>query len=266
MFDKLIESEPASADFKNRRTYFIVSTAAVSVLFTVAVVISIYAVEISLGTDSFELSQILAVAEPIAEPEIQKPQSSAASVQPISKPPSRTIQMSSVNEPTIVPATTAVVPNTSLSRPTGPVEIGPADTNPTGTAPGGTGNNSGPVSAIVTETVRQPEPEPPPVKKDPPAVPRTPPTQSLGVINGRATHLPKPLYSATAVAMHASGKVDVQVSIDETGRVVSANAKSGHPLLRDPAEQAARKAKFSPTYLSNVPVKVTGVIVYNFTK
>ena len=66
--------------------------------------------------------------------------------------------------------------------------------------------------------------------------------------------------------MHAQGKVDVQVFIDETGRVLSANAVSGHPLLRNAAEQAARNARFTPTYLSKVPVKVTGVIVYNFTR
>ena len=53
--------------------------------------------------------------------------------------------------------------------------------------------------------------------------------------------------------------------IDETGKVISAKAVSGHPLLRDAAERAARGAKFSPTYLSKQPVKVTGLIVYKFT-
>jgi len=39
---------------------------------------------------------------------------------------------------------------------------------------------------------------------------------------------------------------------------------SGHPLLRGAAEQAARGARFSPTLLSGQPVKVSGVITYNF--
>jgi protein TonB len=58
--------------------------------------------------------------------------------------------------------------------------------------------------------------------------------------------------------------VVVQVLIDENGNVVSAHAVSGHPLLQAAAVGAARSAKFSPTKLSGQPVKVTGVIQYNF--
>jgi protein TonB len=54
------------------------------------------------------------------------------------------------------------------------------------------------------------------------------------------------------------------VLIDENGSVVSASAVSGHPLLRAAAVQAARGARFSPTKLSGQPVKVSGVITYNF--
>jgi len=66
--------------------------------------------------------------------------------------------------------------------------------------------------------------------------------------------------------MNAQGRVDIQVVIDETGKVISASAVSGHPMLRTAAEQAARNARFTPTLLSNVPIKVTGVITYNFTR
>ena len=69
-----------------------------------------------------------------------------------------------------------------------------------------------------------------------------------------------------AGALRLAGKVNVQVLIDETGRVISASAVSGHPILKVPAERAARGARFSPTYLSKVPVKVSGVIVYDFTR
>ena len=53
MFDRLIESEPAGADLKNRRNYFMVSTAIVGILFLTAVVISIYASGYSLGGGGF---------------------------------------------------------------------------------------------------------------------------------------------------------------------------------------------------------------------
>jgi TonB family protein len=91
-----------------------------------------------------------------------------------------------------------------------------------------------------------------------------PKTISGGVVNGKATNLPKPVYPAAAKAVRASGAVNVQVTIDETGNVISATAVSGHPLLRAAAVEAARQATFAPTMLSGQAVKVTGVIVYNF--
>ena len=90
-------------------------------------------------------------------------------------------------------------------------------------------------------------------------------TISGGVLNGKATSLPKPAYPPIARQVNASGTVIVQVLVDENGNVVSANAVSGHPLLRPAALAAARQAKFSPTKLSGKPVKVSGVINYQFT-
>jgi TonB family protein len=85
-----------------------------------------------------------------------------------------------------------------------------------------------------------------------------------GVLNGKAVALPKPAYPLIARAAHASGTVVVQVLIDEEGNVISARAVSGHPLLQAASVAAAREAKFSPTRLEGDPVKVSGVIEYNF--
>jgi len=87
---------------------------------------------------------------------------------------------------------------------------------------------------------------------------------SKGVINGSALNLAKPAYPAAARAVNAEGAVNVQVTIDENGDVVSATAVSGHPLLRAAAAEAARQSKFAPTLLSGQAVKVTGIVVYNF--
>jgi TonB family protein len=96
-------------------------------------------------------------------------------------------------------------------------------------------------------------------------MPEAPPkTVSGGVINGKATNLVKPPYPPAAKAVRASGAVNIQVIIDESGNVISATAVSGHPLLRAAAEAAARNSKFAPTMMSGQAVKVTGVIVYNF--
>jgi TonB family protein len=90
-------------------------------------------------------------------------------------------------------------------------------------------------------------------------------TISGGVLNGKATDLPQPEYPAAARAVRAAGSVMVQVTVDETGKVVSASAVTGHPLLRAAAVQAARNAKFEPTKVSGKSVNVSGVLTYNFS-
>jgi TonB family protein len=85
-----------------------------------------------------------------------------------------------------------------------------------------------------------------------------------GVLNGKAASLPTPEYPAIARAAHASGDVQVKILIDEGGNVIEAEAVSGHPLLRAAAVSAAREAIFTTTRLQGEPVKVSGVLVYNF--
>lgn len=98
------------------------------------------------------------------------------------------------------------------------------------------------------------------------AAPEKPPNSAIngGVLNGKALYLPPPDYPPIAAQAKASGTVTVQILIDELGNVVSAHAVSGHPLLQASSVAAARQARFSPTSLSGVPVKVSGVVTYNF--
>lgn len=88
---------------------------------------------------------------------------------------------------------------------------------------------------------------------------------SGGVLNGKALNLPPPIYPDTARRMRTAGIVIVEVVVDENGRVISAQATSGPQLLREPAVQAALKAKFSSTKLSGQAMKVTGIINYKFS-
>lgn len=85
-----------------------------------------------------------------------------------------------------------------------------------------------------------------------------------GVLNGKALALPKPSYPAAARAVRASGTVQILVLIIEDGTVLTAEATSGHPLLRSAARTAACGAKFTRTLLEGQPVKVSGFIDYNF--
>lgn len=91
-----------------------------------------------------------------------------------------------------------------------------------------------------------------------------PKTVSGGVLNGKAATLTKPAYPAAARAVRAVGAVSVQVLIVEDGSVFSAAAITGHPLLRRSSEIAACGSRFMPTLLNGDPVKVSGVITYNY--
>ncbi|MEP7342858.1 MAG: TonB family protein [Acidobacteriota bacterium] len=79
-----------------------------------------------------------------------------------------------------------------------------------------------------------------------------------------AINKPQPQYPPIAKAARASGQVKVEVAIDEAGKVISTKVLSGHPLLRAAALTAARQWEFKPTLLSGKPVKVIGVLTFNF--
>lgn len=85
-----------------------------------------------------------------------------------------------------------------------------------------------------------------------------------GVLNGKAVYLPQPEYPPIAAQAKASGTVTVSIMIDELGNVISAHAVNGHPLLQATSVAAARQARFSQTTLNGSPVKVSGVLQYNF--
>lgn len=128
-------------------------------------------------------------------------------------------------------------------------------------------SSSAPKVTSATEKTTELSQPPPPKTVTPAETAQPSPTQkavSGGVLNGKALNLPKPDYPLGARNSGASGTVIVEVTVDESGKVIAARVTSGHPLLRAAAIAAARQARFAPTKLSGQPVKVTGVITYNF--
>ena len=57
--------------------------------------------------------------------------------------------------------------------------------------------------------------------------------------------LPKPPYPAAARAVRATGEVVVRIELNDDGSVQSAQAVSGHPLLRAASVNAAKGSKFA---------------------
>lgn len=109
-----------------------------------------------------------------------------------------------------------------------------------------------------------PPPTPTPEVKKPEAKPTGTTKVSEGVLQGSALKKQVPVYTQIAKAARAAGMVQVVVTISEEGRVLEAQAINGHPLLRQSAVDAARQWVFTPTTLSKIPVKVQGVLSFNF--
>lgn len=264
MFNNLIESSSHAREFKRRGSFVLFTSATYVLLFVIAGVMSIYAYDARLDDQNTE---IITMLNPVELP-APKP----AATTPKTTPPKgntnkqnyieRATAMVSVNRPDVVPEKPSAQPNTVLPLPdTGLYKITGRDFDPG--VPGGSTSSKNRGGSEVGSTV----PRAIEVGTPPPAPPvhaSVPRIVSKGVITGLALSLPKPPYPQIAKQAGAHGPVNVQVLIDETGKVVSAKAISGHPLLMAAAQQAAFGARFSPTKLGDQPVKVSGVITYNF--
>ena len=87
---------------------------------------------------------------------------------------------------------------------------------------------------------------------------------SGGLLNSKATVLPKPVLPRGLERSEIHGSVTVQILIDEEGNVVLASVTDGPLQLREAAVDAAKKAKFPPPKISNVSIKMSGHLVYSF--
>jgi protein TonB len=166
-----------------------------------------------------------------------------------------------VTPPATKPAVNTPANAKNNKKVTNAPDLPSASTTATKLAPGGPAEmkvaavNANEAIKVILDSEPPPSPGPKPILKP----------VSGGVLNGTAVYLPPPAYPEAAKRMRTQGVVSVDVILDETGKVVAANASSGPVSLRDAAVQAALKAKFSPTKLSGQPVKVSGVINYKFT-
>ena len=268
MFDTLVESGSHSGDIARKGSFFLGTLVLYSIVLVAVAVLSIYLYNDSIPDPSLELLTLVAPV-PMAEAEAPKaaeepkPASKAAPEVAMVKDMAVIAPVTKSNE--IAPVTAKVVPtNKTLSVLVGDRDVGDVNAVPTGPVGvvGGTGGGGAGTGAAPKVEVSDEPPPPPPPAPTPPPKPKT--VVSGGVLNGKAISKPQPAYPPIAKAARASGTVTVQILVDESGRVVSANAVSGHPLLQQAAVSAARNARFSPTLLSGQPVKVSGVITYNF--
>lgn len=259
MFENLVESGSHKQDLSRKGSFLLGTVAIYAIIGTTLLVIGIMYAQADLDRQDLELTTLVA---PVPVPQQQKEPEKQEEAKPQNKDQNVDVRkelIADVSESRVAPkeisAKASDIPPVRRGVQT---IIGTESSNaavPIASGPGtGLGTATGPTRIDVGEAPPPPEPKPTP--------PRAP--ISGGVLNGKAISLPKPAYPPIARQAHASGTVVVQVTIDENGGVISARAVSGHPLLQAVAVAAARGARFSPTKLSGQPVKVTGVITYNF--
>ncbi len=262
MFSNLIESSSHGGEFRRRGSFLLFTAASYALFFVIAGVVSIYAYDARMEDQNLEIVTMMPLVylsvpeQPPAPDSVRRP---ISSTNPANDRTDfhRQIAMADVNEPTIVPDKISTAANTNLPLPKhGTVRLGLADSDP---GPGNSRTRSG-GEAQGNSVVVVPIETPPP----PPAQIPVPKVITKRIINGDAVSLPKPPYPEMAKQLKIQGVVSVQVLVDETGRVVSAKAVSGHAFLVREAQKAALQARFAPTLLGDQPVKVSGVITYNF--
>jgi len=268
MFDTLVESGSHSDDLARKGSFFLGTMVLYSIVLVAVAVLSIYLYNDSIPDPSLELLTLVAPVPMQADetPKAADEPKPAAKAEPtvaMVKDMAVIAPVTKSNE--IAPPTAKVVPtNKTLNVMVGDRDVGDVNAVPTGPVGvvGGTGGGGGGGGGGAPVVKSDDEPPPPPPQPTPPPKPKT--VVSGGVLNGKAISKPQPAYPPIAKAARASGTVTVQILVDESGRVVSASAVGGHPLLQQAAVSAARQARFSPTLLSGQPVKVSGVITYNF--
>jgi protein TonB len=272
MFGNLVESGSHKGDNTRKSSFFLGTLAVYALAFLAIGVGSIYAYNTHVDNQDLRLVSLVAPTETAEAPTPQRRSaprpaaagSSKSNVAVVKTPPliTRMDPQTAPNHISVAPPRQELPEGTiyTIGIPTG----GDNNFGTSGNKTGGGGNgygDSGGTSNKMDELVKD---APPPMKTETSKPPVSKIMRSQGPINGKATYLPKPAYTAIAKAGRASGTVTVEVLIDENGKVISARALSGNPLLLKESVQAAYQARFSPTTLGGQPVKVSGVINYNF--
>ena len=261
MFNNLIESSSHTKEYKRRGSFLLFTGATYLVLFAVAGVVSIYAYDAHLDQQITEEVIDWVPQPPVAAvPEIARsaPAHSSTTTTANTVRATRTELVDSTSNPLNPPPHASAIASTVPPAPRGAV-LGRENLDPIGPPAGS--RNSGTGNGTIAIDMA----EPPPALPAPTPRPQVPSVLKVSrVLNSQALSLPKPNYPPLARNIRLEGSVIVQVLIDESGKVISAKVTSGHPLFVAEAQRAAMQARFSPTLISDQPVKVSGVITYKF--
>ena len=265
MFTNLIESNADKSAFRRRSSFFLITVAGYALILFAAGIAGVLTYDARVEAQNNDLS-VLDWIPPVVPTNHVEPAHTAPA--PRRSPPSTALVDQHITTPerteAVAPTTdpTKVPDNVGIKRSdtppvSGPVVISNRNADPPPSNDTGSTCASCPSTATTTPVVTTPPPTP---------TPRPPTTETVSsrVLVSKAVSLPQPPYPQIAKQAGIQGPVNVQILIDESGKVISAHAVSGSAMLTRAAEDAARRARFTPTKLNDQPVKVQGVITYNF--
>jgi outer membrane biosynthesis protein TonB len=86
-----------------------------------------------------------------------------------------------------------------------------------------------------------------------------------GVMQGMVDHEAVPAYPDQALQSGIRGNVIFVILVNEEGKIISANAVEGDPLLIAVSTDALRQFRFRPFLLNGVPVQVETQLEYQFS-
>jgi periplasmic protein TonB len=266
MFTNLVESSADKSAFKRRSSFFLATVASYALFLFAAGIVGVLTYDAQVEaqtTDMLVDIWIPAVNRIDPEPKsprdsspVRRPRQANAPVDRSVTEPERTEGVTTTNDPTRVPEDVGTTPS-NVPPVTSSYRISNRNVDPPSVTPETSGCViCGAVTPKVVETETAPLPPTPPKPKTL--------RVSQPIILANVIVLPKPNYPALARQAGIQGPVNVQILIDETGKVISAQAVKGSAMLTQAAVDAARRARFTPTKLGDQPVKVQGVITYNF--
>ena len=262
MFTNLVESSADKRAFRRRSSFFLGTVASYALIISAAGVVGVLTYDAHVEAQTTEV--LIDWIPPIdrTEPEgpresspVRRRQQADAPVERNLTDPLRTKAVTTTDDPLRVPDNVGVKAS-DVPPVTGRYQIADRNANP----PSATPDTSGCVTCTGGGTPKVVETETAPLPPKPPETIRAP----SSVILSKVMTLPKPAYPEMAKRIGIQGPVNVQILIDEAGNVISAQAVKGNAMLTGAATDAARRAKFTPTKLGGQPVKVQGVITYNF--
>lgn len=268
MFTNLIESASHVREFKRRSSFFLITVATYAVILFAAGIASVYAYDAQLESQTYSLEllnwvpPVNAAPKPVRENHTPVNRRSTPATAPVDRNitiSERTAAIPPTNDPRVVPQDVGVKAS-EIPVAVGAVRLTNRNVDPPFDP---SGDKTGCVTCTGTPTVVRVDTD----SKPPDPLPVKPPTTervTSKVLVSKVISLPQPTYPVMAKQTRTQGPVNIQILVDEQGKVISAQVVSGNPMLNTAAREAAMRARFTPTVLNGQAVKIQGVITYNF--